>query len=53
MEIRIKNKHKIKEKRGPESEETMRYFKIPLCRIFVWKVKDYSRPSDTCECRLR
>jgi hypothetical protein len=21
----------------------MRYFKIPLCRIFLWKVREYSR----------
>jgi len=33
MEIKIKNKDK--ERRGPDSEPNMRYFKIPLCRIFT------------------
>jgi len=23
----------------------MRYFKIPFCRIFHWKVRDYSRSN--------
>jgi len=31
----------------------MRYFKIPLCRNFVWKVRDYSGPNDTCQWCLR
>jgi len=35
MEIKIKNKNK--ERRGLDSELNMRYFKIPLCRSFVWK----------------
>jgi len=25
------------ERRGPDSEPKMRYFKIPLCRNFYWK----------------
>jgi len=28
----------------------MRYFKIPLCRIFHWNVKDRSGLKDTCQC---
>jgi len=32
MEIKIKKRDK--EIRGPDSEQKIRYFKIPLCRIF-------------------
>jgi len=40
------------ERREPDSEPKMRYFKIPLCRNFVWKVRDYSRSDDMCQwCR--
>jgi len=47
--IKIKN-----ERRGPKSEKkNMRYFKIPLCRNFVWKVRDYSGSDDTCQWCLR
>jgi len=35
MEIKIKIKNK--ERRGPDSEPKMRYFKLPLCRIFHCK----------------
>jgi len=27
----------------------LRYFKISLCRNFVWKVRDYSGSDDTCQ----
>ena len=30
------------ERRGPDSEQKMRYFKIPLCWNFVQEVRDYS-----------
>jgi len=43
--IKIKN-----ERRGPKSEQKMRYFKIPLCRNVVLKVRVYSAPSATCQC---
>ena len=33
---------KNKERRGPDSDPKMRYFKIPLYRIFVRKVRDFS-----------
>jgi len=33
---------------GPTRNQKMRYFKIPLCRNFVWKARDYSGPDDTC-----
>jgi len=46
--IKIKN-----ERRGSKSEPKMRYFKIPLCRNFVWKVGDYSGPKDVCQWCLR
>jgi len=48
----LKDKNKT-ERRGPESEQKMRYFKIPLCRNFVWKVGDYSGPNDACQWCLR
>jgi len=31
----------------------MRYFKIPLYRNFVWKVRDYSGSNDACQWYLR
>jgi len=37
-------------RRGPDSESNMRYFKIPLCRIFRWK-SEVSQSSTACECR--
>jgi len=40
--LKLKLKIKNKERRGSDSEQKMRCFKIPLCRIFVWKVRDYS-----------
>jgi len=40
------NNNNKNERRGPESEQKMRYFKIPLCRNFVWKVGDYSGQDD-------
>jgi len=43
MEINNNNdNNKKNERRGPDSELQMRYFKIPLCRNFVWKVRDFS-----------
>jgi len=47
--IRIKNN----ERRVPDSEPKMRYFKIPLCRNFVWKVGDYLGLNDACQWCLR
>jgi len=38
---------------GPNRNQKMRYFKIPLCRNFVWKVGDYSGPDDVCQWCLR
>jgi len=47
-------KDKIKNgKRGPESEQKMRYFKILLCRNFVRKVDDYFGLDDACQWGLR
>jgi len=51
MEI-LKDKNK-NERRGPESKQKMRYFKIPLCRNFVSKVGDYSGQNDACQWCLR
>jgi len=31
----------------------MRYFKIPLCRNFVWKVEDYFGPKGVCQWCLK
>jgi len=57
MEIRITKKiiikNKNKKRKGPDSEPKMRYFKIPLCRNFVWKVGDYSGLNDACQWCLR
>jgi len=39
---------KDKERREPDSEPKMSYFKISLCRNFVWKVIDYPASHDTC-----
>jgi len=48
MEIKIEEiKVKIK-RRGPNSEPKMRYFKIPLCRIFHWKSE-----IDPCQWHVR
>jgi len=49
MEMKIKKK----ERREPDSEPNMRYFKIPLCRIFHWNVKDRSGSNDVCQWYLR
>jgi len=35
-------------KEGPTRNQKMRYFKISLCRKFIWKVRNYSGPKDTC-----
>jgi len=53
MENKIKNKDKKKVRRGLDSELKMRYFKIPLCRNFVWKFGDYSGLNDACQWCLR
>jgi len=37
---------------GP-TRKKMRYFKIPLSQNFVWKVEDYSGPTDMCQWCLR
>jgi len=50
--IKIKGLIKENEKRAPLGTK-MRYFKIPLCRNFVWKVSDYSASDDTCQWCLR
>ena len=50
--LELKIKIKIKRVEGPNWNQKMRYFKIPLCRSFVRKVGDYSRPKDTCQCYL-
>jgi len=52
MEIKIRKK-KDKERRGPDSEPKMRYFKIPLCRIFHWNVRDRIGLGDMCQWYLR
>jgi len=44
---------KNKERRGPDSESKMRYFKIPLCWIFYWKIRDWSESIDVCLWYLR
>ena len=49
MEMKIKKK----ERREPDSEPNMRYFKIPLCRIFHWNVNDRSGSNDVCQWYLR
>jgi len=36
MEIKNTIKSKNTERRGPDSESNMRYFKILLCRNFHW-----------------
>jgi len=55
MEIRTKKKIQI-ERRGPDSESNMRYFKIPLCRIFTEtsdidqvKLRMNVGSNDTCQ----
>ena len=48
-----KNKNKNKERRGPGSEQKMRYFKIPLCRNFVRKLGDRSGLNVACQWCLR
>jgi len=47
------------ERRGPDSESKMRYFKIPLCRIFRWKseidqikLRTNVGPNDMCQWQL-
>jgi len=44
---KIKGLIKENEKRAPLGTK-MWYFKIPLCRNFVWKVGDYSGLNDAC-----
>jgi len=52
MEIENINNNKKNETRGPNSEQKMRYFKIPLCQNFVREVRDYSGLDDACKwCR--
>jgi len=50
---KLELKIKIKTEREPDSEPKMRYFKIPLCRNFVWKAGDYSGPKDVCQWCIR
>jgi hypothetical protein len=38
MEIKVNNKKVQMERKGPDSESNMRYFKIPLCRNFRRKM---------------
>jgi len=51
MEIKIKKNKK--EKRVRFGTKKMRYFKIPLCRNFAWKIGDYFGPNDACQWCLR
>ena len=46
-----KIKLKMREE-SPNRNKKMRYFKIPLCRNFVRKVRVYSASSNTCQCHL-
>jgi len=39
METKINFKKMKTERRGPDSESKMRYFKIPLCRNFHWNAE--------------
>jgi len=43
--MEMKNKNKNKWRRGPLGAKNMRYFKIPLCRNFVWKVGPFFRTT--------
>jgi len=50
--MEIKTKREQIERRGPDSESNMRYFKIPLCRNFYRNVRDRSAQI-AYECRVQ
>jgi len=53
MEIKKIKIIKRSREEGPNRNKKMRYFKIPLCRNFVWKIGDYFGPNDACQWCLR
>ena len=48
-----KTKNNKKWEEDPNQDLKMRYFKIHLCRIFYWKVWDWSGSRDTCQWYFR